>query len=421
MSATVIRADSVLAFPPLVKRVDGAEVVIGRAGSDVFVSLPSIGAEAIAMLETGATVGDVEDRLEAATGERVDVADLAAALVGIGLVAAVDGRAVPGPPPTRVTLPRLRPEHLRWMLSRPFRLCADAGLALIVLAAIVAAFRTASPLPGYESLLWSDRGSLVIATQVAIGWTLVLVHEAAHLLSARAAGVPGHVGFGTRLQFLVAQTNVTGIWAAPRRQRIAVYTAGMRTDLAIGAAAFLASTRLEPGGVPHRLALVVVVLLATGLAMQLLVFMRTDVYFVVQDLTGSRNLYGDSAACARHLLRRVAARLGARAVPAAHPLAGLETRERRTVYGYTVLLVAGTAICLAYAAVVLVPFALGLVHNALTGIASGRPGAVLDGAVVLAVQCALVTIWSRAWWTRHGPRVRARLSATGRGAPSRAG
>ncbi len=246
----------------------------------------------------------------------------------------------------------------------------------------------------------------MLATQVAISWSLILVHELAHLVTARAAGVPGRVEFGTRLQFLVAQTNVTGIWAAPRRHRLAVYTAGMRADLAIGALALLVSTWLEPGGVPHRLALVVAVLAVTGLTLQLLIFMRTDVYFIVQDLTGSRNLYGDSAAYTRHLARRAASIF--RGGAAASPLADLADRERRIVKGYTVLLVAGTAICLSYAAIVLVPFVVGLIHGAVTAIASAEPGAVLDGLVVLAVQAAFLTIWSRAWWARHGHRVRGR-------------
>ncbi len=107
-AAGTVRADSVVAFHPLARRVDGPDVVIGRTGTDVFVSLPAIGAEAIDLLEHGTSIGDAEDRIEAATGERIDVADLAAALLELGMVAEVDGRAVPGDPPARVTLPAAR-------------------------------------------------------------------------------------------------------------------------------------------------------------------------------------------------------------------------------------------------------------------------------------------------------------------------
>lgn len=412
MTVAAVDGDSVVAFHPLAFRADGSEVVLGRTGSDVFVAVPAIGAEAIASLATGASVGEVEERIEAATGERVDVADLVSVLIRLGIVATVDGHVLPTPPPARVTLPRLKPGHVSWMLHRHVHGLAEIALALLVAAAIGFAVSDRAPLPDASSLLWTENGSLVLAAQVAIGWSLILVHEAAHLITARAAGVPGYMEFGTRLQFLVAQTNVTGVWAAPLRHRLAVYTAGMRADLAIGALAFLASTWLEPGSLSQRLALVVTVLAFTGLTLQLLIFMRTDVYFVVQDLTRSRNLYGDSAAYARHLATRVASAFRMRNLREAGPLAAMDQRERRIVKGYTALLVAGTAVCLLYAAAVLVPFAFGLVRGAVTAIASGGPGAVLDGFVVLTVQGALLTVWSRAWWARHGHRLRGRRRVT---------
>jgi hypothetical protein len=45
------------------------------------------------------------------------------------------------------------------------------------------------------------------------------VHELAHLAAARSLGVPARIGLSTRLFYLVAQTDVSGIWAAPRRAR----------------------------------------------------------------------------------------------------------------------------------------------------------------------------------------------------------
>ncbi|WP_112135491.1 hypothetical protein [Glycomyces dulcitolivorans] len=410
--STAIGADTVVAFHPLAKRLDGDCVVVGRTGSDVFVALPSIGADVIALLEAGASIGEAEDRIAAATGERIDVADLAQELLHLGMVASLDGESVPGPSPARVTLPRLRRAHVGWMLHPLVHLLTDAALAVLVVAALTVAVRSEAPLPGYQSLLWTDHGSLVIAVQVLIGWSLILIHETAHLVCARAAGVPGRVEFGTRLQFLVAQTNVTGIWAAPRRHRLAVYTAGMRSDLALGATALAASTWLGSDHLAGRLAGVVVVLAATALTLQLLIFMRTDVYFIVQDLTGSRNLYGDSASYAKYLAARLAAAVRARPGPAANPLAGMATGERRTVVGYTVLLVAGTAICLSYAAVVLVPYTIGLLSGAVAAIASAEPVAVLDGTTVLAVQALFLAIWSRAWWARHGHRFRTRRALT---------
>jgi putative peptide zinc metalloprotease protein len=405
LAEAALGRDSVVAFHPLARRDDGDETVIGRSDADVFVAVPAIGAEAVELLGAGLPIKAAEERLEAATGERVDLLDLAAALVECGLVASIDGRPVPGPPPMRSTLPRLRTEQVRWLLRQPVSLALDLALAAVVVAAIAAAVASGVPLLDFRSLLWSEHGSAVLLAQAAIGWSLILIHETAHLVTARAAGVPGRIGFGTRLQFLVAQTNVTAVWAAPRRHRIAVYSAGMKSDALIAAAAVLVSTQLEPGETAYRLALVVAIVGMTALGLQTLFFMRTDVYFIVQDLARCRNLYGDSGAYARHLASRLRGRRGG------HPLAGLGARERRTVQAYTALLVAGTAICLAYAAIVYLPYEIALIGDAVAALRSGSPAGFADGFAVLALLGAVLTIWGRTWWARHGDRVRRAWSA----------
>ncbi len=53
----------------------------------------------------------------------------------------------------------------------------------------------------------------MIAVDAAIGWVLIALHELGHLATARAAGAPARISLGTRLQFLVAQTDVSGVWA----------------------------------------------------------------------------------------------------------------------------------------------------------------------------------------------------------------
>jgi hypothetical protein len=398
--------DSILTFHPLARREDGDELVVGRADSDAYIALPSIGGPLLDLLGQGLPVREVERRIEAATGERIDVLDLAENLVDCHLVAAVDGRQVPGPPPIRPTFPRLTTERVAWLLRRPVGIVLDLALAAVVLAAVATAAAVRAPLLDFQSLLWSDSGSVVILTQVAIAWSLVCIHETAHLVTARAAGVPGRITFGTRLQFLVAQTNVTGVWAAPRRHRLAVYSAGMKSDALAASLAVLSLTATEPGGLAHRLAIVVAITAMTSLGLQLLIFMRTDVYFIVQDLTGSRNLYGDSASYAKYLAARAVARTSD-----GHPLAALGDRERRVVQGYTALLVAGTAICLAYAAAVYLPYQIGLLRDASASVLSGRFPEAADGLVVLAILATVFTIWARAWWSRHGARLRAALAA----------
>ncbi|WP_211590409.1 hypothetical protein [Microbispora sp. H11081] len=385
--ATVVRLRE-LAF-----RQDGSQWIVGRPDGDEFVAVPYEGMRAIELLSAGATVEEAERRLRAETGADLDVGDFVRALGELGFLNEPGGTAAPAGPPT---LPRLRPRHVRWTLH-PLLHLPVAGL---VAAGITAAVVRPETLPGWRDLLWSERGTLVLASQIAVGWGLIFLHEMAHLSTARAAGVPGRIRLGTRLQFLAVQTEVSGVWLAGRRVRLTVYLAGMATDAAACAAALLLTA-----AVGRHPALSMVALTSLGmLARQFLVFMRTDVYFLLQDLSGCRNMYGDASAYVRHLALRLLRR------PSPDPLARLPRKERRALRAYALLLVAGTAACLGVAFAVTAPATLTLLDRAVRGLADPvDPVARLDAAAVLLSAVAFQAIWARAWWRRHGPRVRRAL------------
>ncbi|GFJ87276.1 hypothetical protein [Phytohabitans rumicis] len=206
-----VRGTSTVLLRRLAVRTDGADTIVGRVDSGEFIAVPPVGARALALLAEGVTVQDAERTIAENTGEQVDLAEFVEDLLALGFIAELDGHPQPGQPAMRVSLPWLRPRHVGWLLSRTFL----AAFASITVAGLVVAFLSRAPLPSYHALLWSGHGSVVLVTHAAIGWVLLYLHELAHLAAARAAGVPGRIRLGTRLQFLVAETDVSGVWASP--------------------------------------------------------------------------------------------------------------------------------------------------------------------------------------------------------------
>lgn len=374
-------------------RRDREEWIVGRVETGDVIAVPAQGMRVIRLIQEGATVPEVERRLGAETGIRINVGGFVDGLVRAGLVAAVDGHPVPAPAPPPPTFPRLLPRHVRWTLNPALH----AALAAVILAGAAVVLVRPSVMPGWRDLLWSDRGTLVLLAQTAAGWLLILLHELAHLCTARGAGVPGRIRFGTRLQFLTAQTEVSGIWLAERRIRLTVYLSGMALDAAVCAVCLLLTVAAGPRPALSVVALTALVMLSA----QLLVFMRTDLYFVLQDVTGCRNLYGDSVAYAAHVCRRALLR------PSADPLARLPRAEGRWVRAYTALLVAGTALCLWLAAAVTIPATLGLLTGSVRALLD-PPGwvAAADGVVTVLVVTGFHVLWATTWWRRHGPKAR---------------
>ncbi|TDC63473.1 hypothetical protein E1283_32330 [Streptomyces hainanensis] len=386
-----------MVFHPLGFRADGAEWIVGRRDAGSYVAVPDAGVRAIRALESGATVRDTRARIRAETGQDLDVAGFVRTLAGLGMVASIDGRTQPGPEPVASSLPRVTPRQVRWTLSP---LLHGALLALALCGVAVAVFRPAA-VPRLGDLLWAEHGTVVLLTQAALTWLLIFLHELAHLLTARAAGVPGQIRLGTRLHFLVAQTEVSGIWLADRRTRLTVYLAGIVLDLAICGAGLTAMALW--GGIPVLTVLVLAALFGT--ASQLMVFMRTDLYFVLQDLTGCRNMFGDAIGHLRFLAARLVRR------PARDPLAGLPGRERRALRWYAVLLVGGSGTALVLGVNILTQVTWPLLRRSLTAVVEPTDWVTaLDAATTIAVVGGLQCLWAWAWWRRHGPRVRRLLS-----------
>jgi putative peptide zinc metalloprotease protein len=383
----------------LQQRRDGDEYIVGRVDTGDFIAVPEIGAQAITLLAGGMTVGAASHELSDRFGTDLDLVDLLSGLVDVGFVAEVDGRPVPSPPPIEPTFPRLQPRHVAWTLHPALH--ALVGLVILAGCLLAAVGAGAGWLPTPADLLWSDRGSLVLLGQSAIAWTSLLAHELAHLATARAAAIPARMGFGTRLQFLVAQTDVTGIWIAPRRMRLTVYLSGMAVELVIATGALAGIAVVGAGGTASDILSVVVVTQLLALATQCMVFMRTDLYFVLQDVTRSRNLYGDGAAYVLYLGRRAIRRRPP------DPSRALPAHERRAVRAYALLLAVGTVACLAAFAVYTLPITLTLLGRALSALATG-PGwsSRLDGLVVLTLLGTVQVLWFRAWWRRHAARLR---------------
>ncbi|MFA3875053.1 hypothetical protein ABS735_15345 [Streptomyces sp. MMCC 100] len=407
----------------LAVRRDRDEWIVGRMATRTFVALPAVGARAVELLGTGLSVGRTEESLRAETGEEFDIADFVGDLAALGFVARIGGRPVPDVEPPRASLPWLRPRHVRLALHPVLPLL----VGVLLTAAVAVLVRRPDLFPGYRDLLWSRHGSVVLLSGAAAGWALLLAHELAHLVTARAAGVPGKMRLGTRLQFLVMQTDISGIELAPRRHRLTAYLAGIALNLSVASSLLLALALTETGTTAHRLLAAALLLALLPLPFQCMVFTRTDLYFVLQDLTGCRDLYGDGLAYARYRFRRSvrsvrsvrSLRRGARAWAAKRagrprdddPSARLPAHERRAVRLYSVVLVVGTAVCLTFMAAVTLPADVALLVRAVRGLGPGHGLAGnADAVTVLVVLGGVNVLWLVTWWRNR--RLRGSVRAT---------
>ena len=405
-----VAADSTVRAHPLSMRKDRDSWIIGRADTGDFIQVPDVAHRILRLLDDRWTVQEVTDALTSDRGEPVDVAGFVEDLADLGFIDAIGAHPLPQPDPPPPSLVWLKPGHTRWLLHPVTAVAASAVIA----AGIGCLAAHPALAPTYRSLVWSRWGGLVLAGDLIIAWTLIFLHELSHLATARAAGVPARFSLGTRLQFLAAQTDVTGVWTAPRRVRLTVYLAGIVLNLVVASLGLIILTAAGSGmpAAASRIAGATILLSVLGLPIELFVFMRTDVYFVLQDLSGCLSLYSDGSDYVRYLIRRCGHRAGLRAGKPADPSLGLDGHERRAVRLYSIVLAVGTAACLAVAVTTELPATFLLFAGAFRELAGSLSAARLaNGVATCAAVGGMLALWGRAWWQRHGQRLRRLLRA----------
>ncbi len=152
-----------------------------------------------------------------------------------------------------------------------------------------------------DQLSWSG----AVGFAIALGFAKAL-HELGHAFTATRYGVRvAHMGVAMLVMFPMLYTDTSESWKLSNpRQRLAIASAGILTELALAGLATLAWS-LAPDG-PMRSALF---FLATTswiltLAVNASPFMRFDGYFILTDVLDLPNLHERSGALAKNWLRR---------------------------------------------------------------------------------------------------------------------
>lgn len=203
-------------------------------------------------------------------------------------------------------IPLLRPDAWlrrnvwlpRLLGSRPFGL-----LYLLVAVAAVVLF-----LPRMDVFLRSVAPFLAWSGAVWLSLALIGVkacHEFSHAFAAAARGVTVRsMGLAFMVLAPIPYTDVTDSWRLTRRRRLAVSSAGVRTELVIAAFALLLWS-LSPPGVGRDICLFLAsASLLSTLFTNLNPGMRFDGYYMMSDLIGIDNLQERAFAHARRFYRR---------------------------------------------------------------------------------------------------------------------
>jgi putative peptide zinc metalloprotease protein len=404
---------STLEFFPLKVRAEADEFIVGRPSTGSYAVLSDGAMEAAALLARGHSVAGAKRALAGRNGQgAARLRPLLETLLAAGMVKSVDGMPLAElRAPRRYHLTLLRRRHVAWLFSPP----AAAVYAMLVALGVGIVLADPRYLPRAADVVVVSDPIKNLALLWGVSVIAMAAHELAHLLAATSLGVKASFALSYRLFFAVAETDLTDLWLVERRKRCLAYAAGMANDILLTCAAvtglWLHDRHLLP--LPALLSgtlRLTVLVLVCGVLWQFNFYLRTDVYYLIANATGCRNLSHDATAYLKHMLARCVAGAPSRR------LAGVPPREMRIVRVYAILMVLGTAAVVilgaAYLGAVVV---LLLGRHTAAGVArhvtlQAAPGGLAPALASVAITCCWLA-YAFLGKRRKRPRVCYRLVA----------
>ena len=241
-----------------------------------------------------------------------------------------------------------------------FSPAAFVAYSILIIAAILICLRDPGAVPTRSALIFHSNRSLSLLGIAALSIVTVSIHECGHMLAALTVGVRSKFSLGNRLWILVAETDLSGLWAIPRPKRYIPLLAGMIVDC-VSVAVLICMVELvriqkgHAGTILQHLLLAVAFTYISRLIWQFFLFLRTDLYFVFATVTKCSNLMGHTQQYIREVFSK----------SQRHAFDDIPVRERRIVQHYAWFWLVGQVVAVASFFLISIPVSLKYVSAGL--------------------------------------------------------
>ena len=288
-----VSLQSKITLYPLSIQKDKKNFIVEEPISGEFFEMPEICVDAIKQLEKGEELPTIEKALkEAYPTEDIDIIEFVEQLVEIGLVQEVDGEQV-NIHNEKQAKSDAKAGGFLWIPSTLGRLLFNRVMnkiyLLLLVVNILILIINPELFPHYKDIFLFDSMMLNALSYLIISIVLIFIHEFGHVLAIRSYDLPAKFSIGRRLIFIVFETDLTQAWKLEPKQRNMLYLAGMSFEQIILFFSFSCILLFPEANVVGFLGIVVLDIFIK-LIYQCCFYMKTDFYYVVENVTGCYNL-----------------------------------------------------------------------------------------------------------------------------------
>jgi putative peptide zinc metalloprotease protein len=285
-----ISLNSFLSLVPIEIRRDKKNYIVEDKSSGEFYEMPEVCIEAINMIDNRASLGQIEFYLkEKYPNEEIDVLDFAEQLLELQLISEIDG--------VKVDLNERKKDSSEFLWISPqvgkffFNKLAFIVYIGLFFTSVFLFLSHPNLFPHYKDIFIFKIMALNIPSLMVLTLILVLIHEFGHVLAMRAKNLPTKMEVGHRLFLVVLETDMSAVWKLPSKTRNVLFMAGLCFDTTILVFA-LVSQLIFSSGSEIFLSIMHVIVLDTIIRMiyQCCIYMKTDLYYVFENISGCYNL-----------------------------------------------------------------------------------------------------------------------------------
>ncbi|MFD2446681.1 hypothetical protein ACFSO7_22325 [Bacillus sp. CGMCC 1.16607] len=279
-----------LKLHPIEVRKDQSNYIVEDKVTGEFYEMPRICIEAIMQINVGKHLDEIEKELKTQfPKEDVNLIEFTKHLLELDLIHEVDG--------TVIVMNQQKQNKLGFTAISPkvgrffFNDMAKKGYATLFLLNLFIFILNPHLFPNFKDIFIYDAIFQNIIAWIIIGGILVLAHELGHVLAIRAHHLPTKLEVGHRLFFIVLETDLSLAWKLSPRKRTFLYLSGMCFDNVILFFALILQL-IFPKGPEIILSIMgfIVIDIVMRLIYQCCVYMKTDLYYVLENITGCYNL-----------------------------------------------------------------------------------------------------------------------------------
>jgi putative peptide zinc metalloprotease protein len=368
--------NSTLLLVPIEIRKDKNHYIVEDVTSGEFFEMPKICIDAINLICDGVKLGDIQKVLISKyASQEVDLIDFAEQLQNMQLIAEIDGIKLEQKKKPLESLGFL------WISTRMGNFFFNRTsyflyVALLVIS-IILFIKKPVLLPHYKDLFIFDYMTLNIPAWLFITFCLVLIHEFGHILAMRAYNLPTRLEVGHRLFLIVLETDMSSVWKLPSKERNVLYFAGICFDTVILSIALIAKLIVGNGsGIFFSIMSIIVLDTVIRMVYQLCVYMKTDLYYVFENVSGCYNLMEN----AQYLISKRIPILKSK------ELDEVFTGERKTVFFYSIFYALGIVLTVSLYFIFYIPQLLFAWKKVLPGFTVGPTSIPFWDATLFSLQ-----------------------------------